>query len=1097
MSSRERIKMSVGIFRRAPRLFTEELEQRRVLSATAVDDGGEAFTIDENQVLESVTLPSDVILPFGSTWSYLDDGSDLGIEWTTVAFDDSAWSTGPAELGYGEDDEATVISFGPDETGKFITSYFRSTFSITDIVSTQPVSFAMEVDDGALIWINGTEVIRHNMEGAVGDGMVTSTTFGGIPSGTAITGDGSVERVLIPSSQFQEGINTIAVEVHQAAFDSSDLSFDLQIERGGNSPILANDELSGLMGVPSVTLVGQPIDSTTSEPAGTVTMDAIGNFTFTPNDYYAGTATFYYQLSDSSDPEDIPSIATVTLTVNPVESPPTAVTDVYSTVEGSPLTTVATLNTFVGLGSTWSFLGDGSDQETAWTAVDFDDSLWERGPAELGYGDGDEVTVTPFVDTDDVTEGDQVNATTYFRSADFDIAGADSLTTLNMSLKADDSAAVYLNGTEIYRTSNLDPAAAFDTYADADGNPEGIPAWEVTVDVASTGVMLTETGNVLAVEVHQRSPGSSDISFDLMLFEGIEGVLANDRDPEGNSISVVQVVREPSGGSVEMNSDGSFTYTPNPDFTGTDYFEYEVQDDVNPTLTSTGIVQVGVVNSQDEPIANNDIYTVASDDVLDTVLFYRSLDAADKTILQATGDTWRYQDDGSDLGTAWKDVEFDPDNPSVGVAWRSGVAILGYGNGNEVTKVRFGPDENNANNDPEQKYITYYFRKTFPTPEGVISASVDKLILSVTRDDGVAVYLNGTEVLRDGLSAGAGFEDAAVHVFNDGIDPLELAIDANLLNSAGGAENVIAVEIHQSARTSSDIAFDLELAIPNATAAIGVMFNDVDLDNDTLLASLVPDTGPSHAESFTLNADGTFSYDPQDTFAGRDQFTYQIDDGNGGISTASVIINVGVVTSLPGDFDDSEIVDIVDIDLLYGELGNTVPPTDVKFDLVDDGIINADDVTHLVESILGTQYGDTNLDCDIDTGDLTTSIINFTSADGTGKGFAQGDNDGDGDVDTGDLTKSIINFTGAGTGCSAELHTESLGQGFVVIQEEDQNFHSSGDRHFVDQIVRSDDVGNGAIVNSSSNQLQPTDGDRTHGSGRGVKRSTDLESLDD
>ena len=52
-------------------------------------------------------------------------------------------------------------------------------------------------------------------------------------------------------------------------------------------------------------------------------------------------------------------------------------------------------------------------------------------------------------------------------------------------------------------------------------------------------------------------------------------------------------------------------------------------------------------------------------------------------------------------------------------------------------------------------------------------------------------------------------------------------------------------------------------------------------------------------------------------------------------------------------------------------------------------------------------------DIDVDTSDLTTSIINFTSAGGTGKTWADGDMDGDGDVDTSDLTTSIINFTSA------------------------------------------------------------------------------------
>ena len=46
---------------------------------------------------------STTLIPFGSTWKYLDDGSDLGTAWREPGFDDSSWSEGPAQLGYGED----------------------------------------------------------------------------------------------------------------------------------------------------------------------------------------------------------------------------------------------------------------------------------------------------------------------------------------------------------------------------------------------------------------------------------------------------------------------------------------------------------------------------------------------------------------------------------------------------------------------------------------------------------------------------------------------------------------------------------------------------------------------------------------------------------------------------------------------------------------------------------------------------------------------------------------------------------------------------------------------------------------------------------
>ena len=54
------------------------------------------------------------LLAAGGQWRYLDDGSNPGAAWNDPEFDDSAWPTGQAQFGYGEDDEATQIGFGDD-----------------------------------------------------------------------------------------------------------------------------------------------------------------------------------------------------------------------------------------------------------------------------------------------------------------------------------------------------------------------------------------------------------------------------------------------------------------------------------------------------------------------------------------------------------------------------------------------------------------------------------------------------------------------------------------------------------------------------------------------------------------------------------------------------------------------------------------------------------------------------------------------------------------------------------------------------------------------------------------------------------------------
>src|SRR5437667_6106078 len=68
----------------------------------------------------------------GSVWKYLDNGSDQGTGWTAKDFNDGGWASGPGQLGYGDGDEATVVSYGSDPNNKYITTYFRLHFNVAD-----------------------------------------------------------------------------------------------------------------------------------------------------------------------------------------------------------------------------------------------------------------------------------------------------------------------------------------------------------------------------------------------------------------------------------------------------------------------------------------------------------------------------------------------------------------------------------------------------------------------------------------------------------------------------------------------------------------------------------------------------------------------------------------------------------------------------------------------------------------------------------------------------------------------------------------------------------------------------------------------------
>jgi hypothetical protein len=151
-------------------------------------------------------------------------------------FDDRGWSSGTAEFGYGDDDEATRIYSGPDPNNKFITTYFRHAFVVTNASLFTNLTVGFLRDDGGVIYLNGKEAFRSQMPaGIIGSGTLAMQppTFG-IDESTFFEGQ-------IDPSFLQEGTNTLAVEVHQATVDSSDVSFDLELlgQRKRLAPLLA------------------------------------------------------------------------------------------------------------------------------------------------------------------------------------------------------------------------------------------------------------------------------------------------------------------------------------------------------------------------------------------------------------------------------------------------------------------------------------------------------------------------------------------------------------------------------------------------------------------------------------------------------------------------------------------------------------------------------------------------------------------------------------------------------------------------------------------------------------------------------------------
>ncbi|SKB01648.1 Calcineurin-like phosphoesterase [Prosthecobacter debontii] len=228
------------------------------LTAVAWDNDGGSTT--STPITVTATAFTDVTtLAKGSVWKYLDDGSDQGTAWKESAFNDAAWASGPAKLGY-QDNAVTVLREGPSgmtSSTKYITYYFRRTFEVADVSHVLGLQVNLLRDDAAVIYLNGVEVGRSNMPQGSFNYLTESST---IVSGSDET---TYFPLTLPKAALVNGQNVIAVEIHQRDSASSDLGFDLEListMAGGNA-------------LPVVQLTA-PTEGATFFPGATVTLTA-------------------------------------------------------------------------------------------------------------------------------------------------------------------------------------------------------------------------------------------------------------------------------------------------------------------------------------------------------------------------------------------------------------------------------------------------------------------------------------------------------------------------------------------------------------------------------------------------------------------------------------------------------------------------------------------------------------------------------------------------------------------------------------------------------------------------------------------------------
>lgn len=753
-------------------------------------------------------------------------------------------------------------------------------------------------------------------------------TFSGSPAAelpiheTLVYGIGIPEPVLPEEIMFVNASVEVvgSAEPVIALDDSYAGDEDVAISVNAADGVLANDQ-------PDSGLTAQLV---TDAANGTVTLDADGSFTYEPNADYFGEDSFTYTATDGSQTSEA---ATVTLDIAPINDPPVAVDDAYTTTAG---VSVIRLDSAEGL-----FANDfdvDSDGFTFTGATDgpFDGTL-TVGPnggfvylPNAGFVGTDTFTYM-IVDTEGaISEPATVTVTVNEPGggnvapvANDDAYSVDEDMTLTV-----DPAGVLLNDTDedgdaltstLVTPANdgvvtLNDDGSFTYVPDADFNGVDTFFYEVSDGELTDSAAVTITVNavndppVAVDEEYTTSAGSQ------LVVDAANGVLANDSDPDGDDLTALSV-RDPANGVLDLASDGSFTYTPDADFIGTDSFQYAVQDVTDVPLTRFATATIVVEPAGDLQVA----FRVEVTDAVGTVI--DSIDTGEAFTLSV------YVDDitptpQQGVFAAYTDVTWTPGLATVIGALEFGVNYPNGQTGSTSTQGlideagafdglnELGPDEQLLFSVPMQA-----------TGSGTLTFATDPA------DD----LPFGNVLLFETL--------------NDAV-PSELISYGSTSLTVMGLANPVAI----------DDAYDADDGVVSASAATGVLANDLGTGGE-LTAELVD--GPTDG-SLQLNDNGSFVYVADEGFIGTDTFTYQAESDGNTSNVATVTISIGEV--LPGTLSGSVYFDTNNngtfdaVEHAFGSVEVTLTGTDIFGNAVSRVTSTAVDGSYGFASVMPGDY---------------------------------------------------------------------------------------------------------------------------------------------
>ncbi|WP_460151466.1 beta strand repeat-containing protein, partial [Priestia megaterium] len=598
---------------------------------------------------------------------------------------------------------------------------------------------------------------------------------------------------------------------------------------------------------------------------GTVTVTNSGSYIYTPNLNFNGTDQFTVLVSDGQGGT---AVSTVTVTVTPVNDAPTVPNYTFSTQEDSPVVGAIVGTdvdgnplsyqlqnrptngiTVVNTNGTFSYQPNlnfnGSDQFTVLV------SDGQGGTAVSTVT----INVIPVNDppiTSNVSFTIAEDSTLINRVVAVDPDG-DPLTFSLQTAPGNGVAVVNTNGTFSYQP-NL--------------NFNGSDQFTVLVSDGQGGTAVS-TVTVTVTPVND-APTVPNYTFSTQEDSPVIGAIVG-TDVDGNPLSY-QLQVAPTNGVAAVNANGTFSYQPNPNFNGTDQFTVLVLDGQGGTAVSA--VTINVIPVNDPPITSNVSFTIAEDSTLINQIVAVDPDGNPLTFSLQTA-----PGNGVAVVNANGTFSYQPNLNFNGTDQFTVLVSDGQG-GTAVSTVTV--TVTSVNDAPTVPNYTFSTQEDSPVVGAIVGTDVDGNPLSyqlqVAPANGVAaVNVNGTFSYQPNLN------------FN-GSDQFTV-----LVSDGQGGTAVSTVTINVIPVNDPPITSNVSFTIAEDSTLINQIVA-VDPDGNPLTFSL--QTAPGNGVA-VVNADGTFSYQPNLNFNGTDQFTVLVSDGQGGTAVSTVTVTITPVNDAP------------------------------------------------------------------------------------------------------------------------------------------------------------------------------------------------------